>query len=151
MKRLLKSPAFNAVCIDLFTAFYATVFFTASKNNMFKNNATYQKTGFFWPAWSGFLANGHQRYIVYVLTVVTIVITVLLIARRQPYDEYHISILLNCLVAAIILTLTAIAIFYLMILIEPAGIAEKFTFFIFVHWTTVVFADLAFVLLCRLY
>jgi len=48
-----------------------------------------------------------------------------------------------------VLTLVAIAIFYLLILNEPTGIVEKFTFFIVIHWSTVVISNLAYVLLCR--
>ena len=50
---------------------------------------------------------------------------------------------------AAILTLIAIAVFYLMILSDPNGIVEKFTLFIVINWTTVVLSDLVFVLVCR--
>lgn len=145
MKRLLKSPAFNAVCIGLFTAFYALMFFLPPGSGVLEGHAY----GTFWPVWRGFLAAGHQRYIACVLIAVTALIIFLLIKRRQPHDEYHTSILTHCLAAAAMLTLVAIAIFYLMILRDPSGIAEKFTLFVSIHWTTVVFANLAYVLLCR--
>ena len=149
MKRLLKSPAINAICISVFTTFYALIFFVTSKNIQFENSLFYLETNSFWSAWSGFLADGGQRYIAFALIAVTALIVALLIVRRKPYDEYHTSILTNCFVVAAVLTLVAIAIFYLMILNEPNGITEKFTFFIVIHWTTVVFANLAYVLLCR--
>lgn len=149
MKRLLKSPANNAICISIFTAFYTIVFFMTTKNIEFEDSLVYKGTDSFWSAWSGFLASGYHLYIAITLAAVTMLIVFLLIKRRQPYDEYHTSILTNCLVVATILTLVAIAIFYLMILNEPTGIIEKFTLFIVIHWTTVVFANLAYVLLCR--
>jgi len=143
MKRLLKSPVTNAVCISVFTAFYALIFFMNSNNTV-----CYMEATSFWSAWSDFLINGHHHYIAYVLIAVTVLVVALLILRR-PYGEYHTSILTHCLVAAAVLTLLAIAIFYLMILHDPNGIIEKFTLFIVIHWATVVFANLTYILLCR--
>ena len=149
MKQLLKSPAINAVCISVFTTFYALIFFITSKSIQFENSLFYLEANSFWSKWSGFLADGHQRYIAFALIAVTALIVVLLVVRRQPYDEYHTSILTHCLVVAAVLTLVAIAIFYLMMLYEPNSIIEKFTLFIVIHWTTVVFANLTYILLCR--
>ena len=73
----------------------------------------------------------------------------MLLFRRRPYDEYHTFKLIQCLVIATILTLIAIAGFYLMILSDSNGIVEKFTLFIVIHWTTVVLADLVYVFVCR--
>jgi hypothetical protein len=149
MKRLLKSPVVNAICISIFTAFYAMVFFTTSKSIDFENNLHFIEPTSFWSGWSSFLAAGHQLYIVSFLIAVTILVVVLLVIRRKPYDEYHTSILTHCLIVAVVLTLIAIAIFYLLILNEPTGIIEKFTLFIVIHWSTVVFANLTYVVLCR--
>jgi len=149
MKRILRSPAVNAVCISLFTAFYALVFFISSKNPGFENGLYDNEIAYFWSAWSSFLASGNHLYIACVLIVVTVLIIILLIMRRRPYDEYQTSILTHCLVVASVLTLVAIALFYLMILNEPGDIIGKFTLFIVIHWTTVVFADLVYVLSCR--
>ncbi len=152
MKRALQSPAFNAICLSFFTAFYAVIFFITSGHMEFKRTLYYVSAagnnGRFWPAWANFLASGHHAYIAVGLVTITLTIVALLITRRRPYDEYHISILTTCLTIAIILTLAAVALFYLMILSEPTGVIEKFTLFIVIHWTTVVFADLAYVLLC---
>jgi len=149
MKRLLKSPTVNAICISIFTAFYAMIFYTTSKSINFVNNLYFKEPTSFWSGWSSFLAAGCQFYITSFLIAMTILVVVLLVIRRKPYDEYHASILTHCLIVAAILTLVAIAVFYLLILNEPAGIIEKFTLFIIIHWSTVVFANLTFVLLCR--
>jgi len=149
MKRLLASPVINAVCIGIFTAFYASVFLMTSNRIEFASRPPIEEAASFWAVWSGFLAAGHQQYIACALAAVTILIIVLLLIRRRHYDEYHISVLTHCIVAAAVLTLAAIAAFYLMILCEPAAIIEKFTLFITIHWTTVVFADLTYVLLYR--
>jgi len=144
MKRLLKSPATNAVCLSLFTAFYALVFHFSSGCHDEREYASW-----FWQTWSDFLASGRQAIISWALIAVTVLVVILLVTRRRTYDEYHTAILTNCLVVAAVLILVAIAVFYLMILCDPVGIAEKFTLFVVLHWTTVVFADLAYVLLCR--
>ena len=60
MKRLLKSPAVNAVCISVFTAFYAAVFFATSKSVAFHNSVSYEGGAAFLTAWKDFLAAGHQ-------------------------------------------------------------------------------------------
>ena len=140
MKRFLGSPAVNAVCISLFTAFYGAVFLTHAY--------VPAQDAPFWPAWSAFLAAGHQRSIAYTLIAATALI-VLLLVRRRPYDEYHAALLARCLIVSIVLTLIAIALFYLLVLSDPQGIVEKFTLFIVLHWATVVFSNLAYVLLCR--
>ena len=149
MKRLLKSPVVNAAGIIIFTAFYALVFFLTANSINFVNSLNFGKAASFWAAWSGFLADGNQQYIAYALIAVTVVVLIMLFKHSRSYDEYHTSILTNCLVIAAILTFIAIAAFFLMILNEPAGIIEKFMLFIVIHWSTVVLANLTFVLLCR--
>jgi len=144
MKRLPKSPATNAACISLFTAFYALVFHFSTECH---NESEYASR--FWQAWSDFLASGRQTIISWALVAVTVLVVILLVKRHRTYDEYHTAILSNCLVVAAVLILVAIAVFYLMILCDPAGIVGKFTLFVVIHWTTVVFADLVYVLLCR--
>ncbi len=152
MKRILKNPAINAVGISLFTAFYAIIFIVTSGHVEFANLLYYSRETNphpFWSGWSSFLASGRHVYIAYSLLVITILIVLMLLLRRRPYDEYHVANLVYCLAVAAILTLLAIALFYLLILSEPNGIVEKFTFFIVIHWTTVVLADLVYVFLCR--
>jgi len=149
MKRILKSPLINAVCISLFTIFYTLVFLIAYENIDFENSVNYENASSLWIMWRDFLFAGHQVYIAYALITVTILVVVLLILRRRPHDEYHTSILTHCLVVAAVLTMIAIAVFYVVILNDPNSIIEKFTLFIVIHWAMVVFANLTYVLLCR--
>jgi len=153
MKRILKHPATNASCISLFTAFYALIFIITSGHAEFQNLLYYGRAGqnadSFWAWWSFFLSAGFQKYIAYALIALTALVVVLLLTRRRPYDEYHTAILTACLSAAVVLTLIAIAVFYLLVLSEPSGIVEKFTLFVSIHWASVVLADLTYVLLCR--
>ena len=152
MKGILKNPAVNAVCISLFTAFYSVIFIITSGHLEFKSLLYYSRAAKFYPFWTGwssFLASGHHVYIALALIAVTTLVVLMLLIRRRPYDEYHTANLIQCLVAAAVLTLMAIAAFYLMILSDPNGIVEKFTLFIVINWATVVLADLAYVLVCK--
>jgi heme exporter protein D len=153
MKYFLKHPLSNAVCISLFTLFYGLIFILTSRHIEFGSLLYYKdtanKANTFWESWSSFLASGKHSYIAYIMFAITILIVILLMLRRHPYDEYHTSLLVQCLAVAVILTLIAIAIFYLLVLSDPNGIIEKFTLFIAIHWITVVLADLVYVILCR--
>ncbi|MPM28121.1 hypothetical protein SDC9_74640 [bioreactor metagenome] len=153
MKRILRHPATNAVCISLFTGFYALIFLVTSGHAEFQSLLYYSRAGQtadpFWAGWSLFLSAGFQKYIAWVLIALTALVVAALLKRRRPFDEYHTAILTACLSAAVVLTLIAIAFFYLLILSDPNGIVEKFTLFITIHWITVVLADFTYVLLCR--
>ncbi len=149
MKRILKSPGFNAVCISLFSAFYAVTFMLNYGNTDFEWFSKYTGESVFWSAWRDFLVGGHHITMAWVLVIVTAIVVALLLSRRRPHDEYHSTILANCLVVASITTLIAIGGFFLIVLSEPIWIAGKFALFIFVHWVTVVFANLSYILLCR--
>jgi hypothetical protein len=155
MKRFLKSPALNAVCVSLFSAFYALVFTVTAYRGGFTDTLYYAKPGradaggLFWAQWSRFLAEGRHQYIAYALTALTAAVVVLLLTNRRPYDEYHVDILLTCLVAALVVIMAGIAVFYFSVLREPEGVVERFTLFVVIHWLCVVLADLAYVLLCR--
>lgn len=146
MKRLLRYPATNAVSLGLFSAFYALVFLVGAGRQTSDPALAASR---FWSAWAGFLDGGGQRNIAVVMVLLTLGVVALLLTRRRRFDEYHTSLLLTCLAVALVLTLVAIAVFYLVILADANGVAEKFTLFITIHWVTVVAADLAFVLLCR--
>lgn len=152
MRGILKNPVINTVCLSLFTAFYGFIFIATSGHREFASLLYYTRTTHihpFWTGWSNFLAAGQHAYIAYVLIALTALVVLMLVFRRRPYDEYHVDILLQCLAAAVVLTLIAIAVFYLMILSDANGIVEKFTLFITIHWTTVVLADLVYVSVSR--
>lgn len=153
MKRILSHPITNAVGISVFTSFYAGVFIFTSNSEKFKSQLYYSSQNLgspsFWSGWSGFLQSGRHVYIAYALVFITVLVVTLLIIRRKPYDEYHTAILRNCFTAAIMLTLLAIACFYMLVLKDPNGIIEKFTLFITIHWGSVALADLVYILMCR--
>ena len=152
MMRIFRHPATNAICISILTTFYSLIFLFTAGHTEFRRMLYYVTEGThapFWGNWSAFLAAGHHRYIAWAMVLFTLLIVILLITRRRLYDEYHTAILTQCLSVAIVLTMIAIALFYLAILNDANGIVEKFTFFVALHWVTVVLADLVYVLLCR--
>ncbi|MEL7623828.1 MAG: hypothetical protein AAGU12_09585 [Clostridiales bacterium] len=152
MNRILRHPAANGICISLFSAFYALIFIITSGHREFTNLLYYSRhpqISSFWGSWSGFLAAGRHAYIAYGLLAITILVVILLFLRRRAYDEYHTALLIQCLIVALVLTLIAIAAFFLIILSDANGIVEKFTLFITIHWATVVLADFTYVTLCR--
>jgi len=148
MKKLIKSPVINAICICLFTAFYWILFRPQSGAVNSEWIEFYYGNSSLWSLWSRLIHNGLLEIIANILLGVTILIIILLVLRRRSYDEYHTEKLTHCLVIAIVLTLIAIAVFYLVMLSEPLWITGKFTLFIVVHWATVVFSNLVYVLLC---
>ena len=149
MKKLLKSPSVNAVCISLFSTFYWFLFGLQDGATDYEWLKYYDGGSPFWSLWSNLILDGVLMIIANILIGVTIFLVVLLLSRRRFYDEYHTEILIHCLAAAVVLTLIAIALFYLVVLSEPFWIAGKFNLFILIHWATVVLADLVYVLSCR--
>jgi hypothetical protein len=153
MKGLLKSPAFNAICVSLLSAFYGFIFIFTAAHCEFQDTLYYIKptihAGWFMSAWAHFLELGGHGLIAIALLIATVILDILLLTRHRPYDEYHTAILSQCLSVAIMLMILAVAIFYLTVLSAPNGIVEKFTLFIVIHWVTVICADYAFVLKCR--
>ena len=157
MKRIIKSPAVNAVCLGLLTAFYSTIFIVTSSNNVFMNALYHTRLSaiedylvvdrYFLLIWSQFLAEGHQKYIAFALIAITAAVIVMLALRRRPFDEYDADRLVVCLIAALVITIIAIALFYLSFFFESHTIVENFTLFIAVHWAAVVLSDFAFVIL----
>jgi hypothetical protein len=153
MKGLLKYPAFNAACVSLFSAFYGFIFIMTAAHYEYGNTLYYINPAIhaegFWPAWAHFLEIGGHGLIAVALIILTVILDVLLLTRRRPYDEYHTAILTGCLSVAIMLMIIAVAVFYLTVLSVPNGIVEKFTLFIVIHWVTVILADFVFVVKCR--
>lgn len=153
MNRLLKHPATNAICLSIFSGFYATLFIVFSRVDTALSQMLYYRDpdgpASFMTRWSGFLASGNLSYLAYGFLGLTAVVIIMLIIRRRPYDEYQMTILRNCLAVALALTLVAIALFYWFIMINPFGIVEKFTLFVAINWATVLLADIVYILLCR--
>ncbi len=154
MNRILKLPVTNAVCLCLFTSFYTVVFiFTAQSDKWKLLLGSKSPEAAFLPSltrrWGDFLASGYHVYVALAMLAVTFFVAFLLIKKKKPYDEYHISILVNCLIVSLVLSLIAVAGIYVLILYDTTAIIEKMTFIIVINWVSVVFSDLIFVLCCK--
>ncbi len=152
MKNILRNPMTNALGISVFTAFYASIFFVTAGQPWFIDGLSYRTAEAshpFWTGWCRFLAAGHHRYIAIALIIVAILVVIMHILRHKPYDEYQTSILVTSLMVSFMLTLAAIGGFFLLVLMDPNGIWEKYTLFIVAQWTTVTLSDLVYTFLCR--
>lgn len=144
MNKLIRNPITNAIGLGLFSAFYGVIFLGFS--NLI-SSLTGQSKKSFWIFWDGVLTSGGHQYIAFVLIALSFIVIILLF-RHKPYDEYHTAILINCLLTALILTLAAIAVLFLVILADPVGAIGKITFFVSLNWITVVAANLIYLLFC---
>lgn len=145
MNRLLRHPAVNAVGLSVYSLFFGILFLGFP--GRLQSQTGLDKTPVF-ALWDSFLRVGGERYIAYALLCLTVCVLLLLFLRHKPYDEYHTAILVKCLAIALVLTLAAIAVFFVIVLCDPAGVIGKFTFFVSLNWATVVVADLIYLLLC---
>lgn len=146
MNRFLRHPLTNAVGVSLFTAFYSVIFLAFSET---LKSQIGQSELPFWEFWDKMLSNNILSIVAVVLIVITAFILAILLIKHKPYDEYHTTILIKCLAVSIILALAAIAAFFIAMLLDPVGIISKFALFITVNWSTVVLADLIYLILCR--
>ncbi|MCL1913717.1 MAG: hypothetical protein FWG10_07560 [Eubacteriaceae bacterium] len=149
MKRNLKSTTFNALCISLLSAFYASIFILYINSLKVGWIGSYEGDSLFWTVWNNFLASGNHQPLAAFVAAMSVVVVALLLGRTKRHDEYHALILTYCLAVAAILTVIAIAVFYMVILCEPSWFIRKFTLFVLVHWITVVVSNLAYVLICQ--
>lgn len=83
------------------------------------------------------------------MIALTVLIIILLVLRKNLYDEYHVEILSKCFLAAGLITICLVAILFLLILSEPIAIVEKITLFVILHWMSILVADLTFIITCR--
>ena len=145
MNRFFRHPATNAAGISVFTSFYSVVFLAFPDRIQSQVGIVASP---FWQSWDTFLSFGVHRYIAFILITLTAFIVAFLFIKHKPYDEYHTAILIKCLAISVIITLAAIAVFFVVVLYDPSGVIGKFTLFIAINWSTVVPADLIYLLIC---
>ncbi|MDD4729733.1 MAG: hypothetical protein PHN55_13430 [Dysgonamonadaceae bacterium] len=151
--KCLRYPFVNGTFVSLFTSFYAFILIFTSKHIEFQNILYYTKAKAAnsnnLSIWGEFLYNGNQKYIGMAMIVLTVLIIILLVLRKNLYDEYHVEILSKCFLAAGFITICLVAIFFFLILSEPTAIVEKITLFVILHWMSMLVADLIFIITCR--
>lgn len=147
MINLLKKPIYNIILISIFTAFYTALFLYTSGSSYHHFMEVGTSANSAMALWNAFLLAGNQRYIAYTLLALTVLVVVLLLFRR-PFDEYHRTLLANCLIVAMILILLCIAVFFLLVLFDPTAVVEKFMLFATLQWATIVVSNLFYLLIC---
>jgi large-conductance mechanosensitive channel len=156
--KILRYPLVNGVFVSLFSCLYAVILIITSNHIEFQRTLYYTKAkaanshslgNNSLSKWGEFLYNGHQKYIGFAIIALTVFIIVLLILRKNVYDEYHVEILSKCFLTAGLITIVSAAIFFFLVLSEPTAIVEKIILFVILHWTSMLAADLIFILACR--
>lgn len=153
MMKLLRYPIINGAFVSLFTFFYAFILIFTSNHIEFQNILYYTKAKAAnsnnLSLWGELLYNGNQKYIGMAMIALTVLIIILLVLRKNLYDEYHVEILSKCFLAVGLITICLVAILFFLILSEPIAIVEKITLFVILHWMSILVADLTFIITCR--
>ena len=144
--KILRNPKVNAAVIFILTAVYASVFIITPGHIEFERLLTHAATlnSAFWNAWSAFLTQGNLQYIGYVVLAIPIVILSLI--RKKNYDEYQTGILEKGFLVSGIVTACLFPAALLLVFSDPNYAVEALTLLVVVHWSTVLIADLAYVI-----
>lgn len=146
--KLLRKPIANAAIISIITAFYSLIFIITSGHAEFGRMLSHQNTltNFFWNSWSAFLLKGNLKYIGYIYILLAVAVDILSLIRKRDYDEYQMGILENGLVIAGIVMIFLFPLALLLVLSDPNYSIETLVFLVVAHWTTVLIADLSYVI-----
>lgn len=146
--KIMRNPKANAAIILIITAFYSLVFILTSGHIEFKRMLNHASTlnSAFWNVWSAFLMRGNLKYIGYAYLVLAVAIVILSLIRKQNYDEYQISILEKGLIASGIVMVCLSPMTLVLVLSDPNYAIESLMLLVVVHWSTVLIADLAYVI-----
>ena len=146
--KILRNPKVNAAVVFIFTAVYAPVFMITSGHIEFERMVTHAATlnSAFWNAWSAFLMQGNLKYIGYAYLVLAAPIVILSLLRKQNYDEYQVGILEKGFLVSGIVTACLFPAALLLVLSDPNYAVEALTLLAVVHGSSVLIADLAYVI-----
>lgn len=135
--------------ILLITAVYSAVFIVTSGHIEFARMLHHSKTlqSAFWNTWSNFLMQGNIKYIGYGYMMLAAAIVIFSLIKRQNYDEYQTAILEKGFLAAGMVMVCLFPVALLLVLSDPNYAIEVILFLVVVHWSTVLIADLGYVIL----
>lgn len=139
-------PYFHAAIISFITLFYASIFIFTSNHMEFNNmlaNGTLQPP--FWNGWSSFIEAGNMKYIGYIMIVLTAIILVTMVIKKQKrYDEYQLSILNKLLVIVGIVSLIMLPIVLFILLSDPNYLIETLFLFALIQSFSVLLGNLVY-------
>ena len=146
--KIMRNPKVNAAIILIITAFYSPVFILTSGHIEFERMLNHAGTlnNAFWNAWSTFLMQGNLKYIGYAYLVLAVAVVILSLIRKQNYDEYQIGILEKGFIVSGIVMVCLFPAALLLVLSDPYYAIEALTLLVVMHWSTVLIADLAYVI-----
>ncbi len=147
--KMIRNPKMNAAVILIITAVYSQVFILISGHIEFKRMLSHAITlnSDFWNAWSNFLIQGNMKYIGYVYIVLAVVIVIFSFIRKRDYDEYQTGILEKGFIVAGMVMVCLFPLALLLVLSDPQYSIETIMLLVVAHWSTVLIADLAYVII----
>ena len=146
--KILRNPKVNAAIILFITTFYSLVFILTSGHIELERILNHASTlnSAFWNAWSAFLTQGNLKYIGYAYFVLAAAIVLLSLIRKQNYDEYQTGILEKGLIVSGIAMACLFPMALVLVLSDPNYAIEALMLLVIMHWSTVLIADLAYVI-----
>lgn len=146
--KILRKPQTNAIIISVISIFYALVFILTSGHLEFDRILNHADTlnNTFWNEWSVFLKQGNMKYIGYAYIVLALAIVIILLIRKRDYDEYQTGILEKGVIAMGTVMVFLFPIALLLILSDLLYSIETLMFLVVAHWSTVLIADLIYVI-----
>ena len=146
--KIMRNPKVNAAMILIITALYSLVFIVTSGHIEFERMLNHASTlnNAFWNAWSAFLMRDSLKYIGYAYLVLAVAIVILSLIRKQNYDEYQIGILEKGFIVSGIVMVCLFPTALYLVFSDPNYAIEALTLLVVVHWSTVLIADLAYVI-----
>lgn len=100
----------------------------------------------FWNSWTIFLLKGNLKYLGYIYILLAFAVVTLSFTRKRDYDEYQTGILEKGLVIAGIVMILIFPLALLLVLSDSNYSIETLVFLVVSHWTTVLIADLSYVI-----
>ena len=146
--KVWRKPLVNAAVISVVSGFYSLVFILISGHIEFERILNHAVTlnSTFWNGWSSFLQQGNIKYIGYAYIVLTLAIVILSLFRKREYDEYQSSVLEKGILVMGIVMMLLFPAALILTLSDPSYCVETMLFLIVGHWSTVLIADLIYVL-----
>jgi len=146
--KILRKPQINAVIVSAVSMFYALVFILISEHLEFTRilNHTETLNSYFGNGWSAFIKQGNIEYIGYAYIILALAVVIISFIKKRDYDEYQISILEKgiMIMGAVMVLLFPIAL--ILVLSDKSYCVETLLFLVVAHWSTVLIADLIYVI-----
>ena len=146
--KILRKPQINAVIVLVISMFYALVFILISGHIEFERIINHANTlnSTFWNGWSVFLKQGNMRYIGYAYIILALAIVIVSFIKKRDYDEYQTSILEKAVITMGVALVFLFPVALLLVLSDPSYSIEALMFLLVAHWSSVLIADLIYVI-----